>query len=403
MFAKLKRHPAATIFVIALALRLVAALAITWQCQNAGRDFLIEGDANLYWDLAGSIANGDDYVVAGRYALRMPGFPALLALSRIVLGDDVGMARLLIAIVGAIGCVAVFFLGQTLHSTRSGWLAGLWTALSPTLVGFTPLILTEAVFATTLTLSILLLHFTQLQLKCKHSSWLFAMCTGAAVALATYIRPTWLLAAPAFAVCLWLKHKNAAALRAGLLICLTTFLALLPWGLRNQSATGHFVLTTLWLGPSLYDGLHENATGASDMQFVETDGLMVELGEVEANKHYRDEAIAFAKANPTRALSLGLIKLGRFWNPLPNAEQFQSFGPRAACLIGFVPLMVLTVRGAWMQRGDWWTLAMCLSPILYFSLLHVVFVGSLRYRLPAEYPLSVLAACGLSRGISSSK
>ena len=395
MFSLLRRNPIVSIFVIALLLRLMAAVAIELQCDQGGRQFLIEGDANGYWELAGTIVDGTDYEIGNRHALRMPGFPMLLAMVRATCGDSVFAARVLIAIIGAAGCVFVYFLGVTLIEQRAGWFAGLWAATSPTLVGFTPLILTEAVFATTLTLSILLLHFTHLQLKCGKAVLWFAISTGAAVGLATYIRPTWLLAAPAFAICLLWQHRNAAGLRAAVCICLTTFLALLPWGLRNQNVTQHFVLTTLWLGPSLYDGLHPAATGESDMQFVETDGKMEELGEYQANQYYKDQAIAFAKQNPGKAFSLGLVKLGRFWSPVPNAAQFQSIGPQGACLLGFVPIMLLAVRGIWLCRGHAWPLVLCLSPIIYFSLLHMIFVGSIRYRLPAEYPLSVLAACGL--------
>jgi hypothetical protein len=35
------------------------------------------------------------------------------------------------------------------------------------------------------------------------------------------------------------------------------------------------------------------------------------------------------------------------------------------------------------------------GPILFLGAVHAVFIGSVRYRLPAEYPLLTLAALGL--------
>ena len=100
MFSLLRRNPIVSIFVIALLLRFMAAVAIELQCDQGGRQFLIEGDANGYWELAGTIVDGTEYEIGNRHALRMPGFPMLLAMARATCGDSVFAARVLIAIIG---------------------------------------------------------------------------------------------------------------------------------------------------------------------------------------------------------------------------------------------------------------------------------------------------------------
>ena len=182
--------------------------------------------------------------------------------------------------------------------------------------------------------------------------------------------------------------------------------------------TGHFVLTTLWVGPSLYDGLSAEATGESDMTFFDRDNLLSEMTEYEVDREYRRRAWAFARENPGRCVQLAGVKLARFWKPWPNADQFGR--PAAKLAVGgfFVPIVLLSIVGAFnVVRGRLsngtpaassrpadqprctaqclWVLIFTAGPIFYFSALHMVFVSSLRYRLPAEYPLLVLAAIGL--------
>ena len=49
-----------TILLVALLLRVVVAIAIEQRVTAAGRTFLIEGDANGYWELAQHLAAGHD-------------------------------------------------------------------------------------------------------------------------------------------------------------------------------------------------------------------------------------------------------------------------------------------------------------------------------------------------------
>jgi hypothetical protein len=188
-------------------------------------------------------------------------------------------------------------------------------------------------------------------------------------------------------------------------------LAMLPWWIRNASVTGRFVPTTLQVGASLYDGLNLDATGASDMKFVkrfEADEakaekqLPAERGEsleLRLDRRMRAEALAWARANPSRALQLAGVKFLRLWNVWPNAP-----GLSASWLAGFAvfftytPLLILAIMGAWRTVGRGWPYILCCLPAVYLTLLHVVFVSSIRYRDPAMLALLALAAGGLRSG-----
>jgi len=417
MDASLRNRWQLGILAVALGLRVVAAIGLTqWlESRQPPRMFLIAGDAEGYWDLAGDLAAGREYAVyqPPRRVLRMPGFPAVLAVARFFCGESLLAARLLLAVVGTAACWAVGRLTADLIDAEAGLCAAALAAASPVMVAFTPVILSETTFALTMLLG--LIAAGRLIRAHQQRPWLptgdrrgeggtlgWAALTGLALALGCYVRPSWLLAGPCVALgLLALSGRRGAALRDGVVLHLALFTALLPWGLRNQQATGEFVLTTLWMGPSLYDGLNPQATGDSEMSFFDRDNLLGQgLSEADANRHYRDAAWAFVLERPGRALQLAAIKLARYGSPWPNAEQFRHPALLAAAALAFLAALGLAGHGAWITRRDWLLLGLAVGPILYFAAIHAVFVSSLRYRLPAEYPLLALSAVGL-RGLWS--
>ena len=182
---------------------------------------------------------------------------------------------------------------------------------------------------------------------------------------------------------------EAACVMLGLAVTIT------PWAIRNQIVTGHFVPTTLWVGPSLYDGFNPDASGDSNMEFFERDRLLDQMSEYEMDDEYRRLARDFISENPGQAIALGFAKLGRFWSLWPNANQFDDLRLKAPIAIATVSMFVFAGIGAWRVRRDVRLLLLTLGPVVYFSVIHSVFVGSLRYRLPAEYPLLILTAVGV--------
>jgi 4-amino-4-deoxy-L-arabinose transferase-like glycosyltransferase len=392
---------------LALAARLAAAVWIHTSLErDKTREFVIAGDAAGYWELGRNLASGEGLTAHDppRRVMRMPGFPALIAVSVRIFGENLLPLRILLAFVGTATCWLVFLLGRSLFDETIGLLAAGWCAVSPVMVGFSPLILSETLFAACMVLSLLAMaklvqvSNTSLDDNSGESAtiWWSALLVGGTIALACLIRPSWLLAAPLFALLLiWSSSCKRRAVMHASVVCLGTLGALLPWVWRNHEITGHGVLTTLWVGPSLYDGLNPDADGSSNMQFFDDENLSARLTEFEVDQTYRQRARAYAVEHPGRVMQLAFAKLWRFWKPWPNAPQFRHWWGIALTSIVFIPLIALAFWGFKTSTSDRWNWLLTVGPAIYFSAIHMIFVASLRYRLPVEYPLSVLSAVGL--------
>ncbi len=385
---------------MACALRIAAVFAVQYYLDHvAHRQYVIEGDAEGYWQLAHHMVDGQPYQIytPPRMVLRMPGFPLLLAASIRLFGDSLFAARLVLATVGAIGCLGVYQLGNRLFGHRTGLIAGWLAAVSPIFVGFSAIELTETAFAVSLVFGLVPLveRCSDHDSPSMPSAILQGIFAGLWAGVGCYLRPSWLL----FPACLvlWLWGLKRDRTRFVIAVCTVAVMigSLVPWGLRNQRVTGHFVLTTLWMGPSLYDGWNpDQKTGDSDMRFFDSENVMSRMNEYEMDRHYRKRAWEYAFGNPGRVAELAWQKTIRYWNPLPNAAQFQNPWLKAASIGWFLVVFPSAVIGAWQLRRSLGVLAILAGPILYFAVLHLVFASSVRYRLPGEYPLLVLSAVG---------
>jgi 4-amino-4-deoxy-L-arabinose transferase-like glycosyltransferase len=370
--------------------------------QQPGRTYVIEGDADGYWKLAQCLIRGKDYSIyhPPRRVLRMPGFPLFLAGAMSVIGEDHFRVRLVLALSGVFACFVVYLLGKELVNETIGIIAAALVAVSPVMAGFSVLFLSETLFAVAMLISLWVLVKllkTRFGTEDQFRGSLLAFLTGISLAAAFYVRPSWLLILPVIVVILVISAKGyrTAAMQRALVMTLGFALMLVPWVYRNYRVTGHFVPTTLWAGPSLYDGLNPKATGDSDMTFFDQENVLNEMSEYEMNQHYTRRAVAYAEQHPGHVMQLMGAKLLRYWKPWPNAPQFQSFWMMLAVSVIFVPVMLFALYGAWVSRNQYLLLLITLGPLIYFSMIHLIFVSSLRYRLPAEYSLYILSAVGI--------
>jgi len=330
----------------------------------------------------------------------------------LALGDEppVLSARALSALLGTASVGAVMGLARTLFEQRVALLAGLATAVDPGAVTSGVFILSEAPFCPLMVLN-LWAWVLAYRASNRRAAVAYSGLGGAFAALATLMRPSWLLFVPFAGIvgfAFLTRCARASSMRLHVAITAVTLisfaLTMSPWWLRNYSITGRLIPTTLQVGASLYDGLNPNADGASNMSFVprfvaeqraadaEAASPPLDTFEQRLDRRMQDAAVAWAKAHPGRVLELAGIKLMRLWSAWPHATGLGGTTARLAIAAAYVPLFVLGLIGAWQfGRRDWGT-ALLVLPGIYFTLLHVVFVSSLRYRQPAMLLFAILAS-----------
>lgn len=404
------RESAAWAGIVVLALGLRVAGAIVWQSLlPAGTRFGFP-DSESYWELGRALAHGGPYVFGadGFRIFRMPGYPALLApLFWVWEEPPVLAARIESAVCGTVAVGLAGVLAGQIGGRRAGLVAGALAAVHPEAIALSILVLSEAGF-TPLMLAQLAGWLAACRAERMSAVWGWSLAGGMAGGLATLMRPSWLLFVPFVAVAGWpLAVRRSVHLRivGGMLVGLV--LVLWPWWVRNYRVAGRFVPTTLQVGASLYDGLHPQATGGSDMRFVpafvaaqqQEDAQKLaegvppsELFEDRLDRRLAREALAWAGGHPRQVLALAGIKAVRMWSLWPHTRELGGLWPRLAVGLAYPPVLLLAVAAvgrAVRRQRDWLLLW---APAIYLTLLHMVFVSSLRYRMPAMLPLIALAA-----------
>jgi hypothetical protein len=366
---------------------------------TASDDLSALPDQAEYVALADSLLGGEGLrFVDSRFAdevrsYRMPGYPLLVALC----GGSVEVVRWVQMLIDASTVTAIVLLGRQLGLGRFALVGGGFVAFSPFLAYFTGLVLTETLFTALLAWGAALLAGVGATRRVMWWLGLFLLIAAIFVKPSAIVLPTLL---GGFSVLLHQRHPFTAARRwplPPLATCaLLTVIALLPWAVRNKLVVDAWIWTTTNGGVTLYDGLNGDADGSSDQTVLNMLPQLRRMTEVQRAAYLKDRAFDFAEQHPWRVAELAIEKLRRTWSPVPLDEANQSVPRIVAGLLYSVPLWglaIVGIAGGKLRRRE---VVFLLLPALYFTLGHALTVGSLRYRVPIEPLLSVLAAAGVA-------
>ncbi len=364
-----------TVMVVAFALRLVWVFSLN-------RHELYFPDSRQWSGIALNFLSGDGLIVdEGMKALRPPVYSLFLSLVYFLFGKENLLAvRIVQALISSCTCLIVYLLAKRLFTVTAARISMAACAAYPFFIYYSGTVLTE-------TLYIFVLSLIMLALAGNRFIWA-GVLFGFGILCRTELIVFFFLALAGTFVVL----RKREALRKAIVMAAITGAILLPWTLRNYLVLHAFVPLTTMSGYTFYEGNNpHNATGGPGgaLPFPDTRGM----GEVEKDRFLRHEAIRAIRNDPRRMPGLIWSKFKRLWNVKLNTDNpaYASRLTVLASMLSFTPLLVLFVIGlvlSWKRRRE---LIYLYLLILHTTAINLAFVSSLRYRLPLE-PFMIIVA-----------
>ncbi len=322
---------------------LLRVLIVAW----AWGRFPPADDGHFYHVVADRIAHGLGYTWlwpdgAITYAAHYPvGYPGLIGAGYALFGSRPEVAMLENALLGALGVFAAYRLSASVGRRGPAVLAGLCAALHPSLLFYTPALMTEGVTA----VAFAVLGWVSLEAQRKGPGFrcLLGVCAG----LTVLIRPQSLLLIPVFGA-FASAGPALARLRSAALVTALSVLVCLPWTLRNCQRLERCAFVSANGGWNLFIGSADKATGT----WVSIDELGVPpecrtvFGEADKDHCFGRAGVRSVLGRPGHFLSLVPSKLAATfdWSGAPGhylkASNSGAFDDKAALCLGVAELLV---------------------------------------------------------------
>lgn len=342
-------------------------------------------DEHEYWRMVSNFISGQGLMVAETLkAYRPPLYPLFLAIM-VKAGADISTIRIVQAFIAAITCVFVYLLSRKIFDEKVAIMSGLISIIYPFFIFYTGFLLTETLFIFLVILSV----FTTINIVQKNTLPFYGLFTGAAYGFAGLCRPTIELFF-IFSLFFVLLSKDilVTKMRKVAYICLGFVLVLTPWIVRNYVAIGKFIPGTTMGGAVFWEGNNPYSDGGPCRYFPE--------GVWQVDESYRDRVfyrLTFdcIKKDPGRFIKLVGKKFLRFWNVVPNAVEYRSNLYRIISVLSFGILLPFFILGIFKAIHNQKAIFL-IWIIVFFTIFHMIFLASIRYRVAIEPFIIILAS-----------
>ncbi|HXS99627.1 MAG TPA: glycosyltransferase family 39 protein [Elusimicrobiota bacterium] len=371
----------AAAFALALALRL-AFLAV-WLIKDLGKVY----QPDLYYSLAQSWLG---WTPMPAFDATHPPFytgfiAAVLGLFR---SPNPLSVLVLQCLLGAASVVLLRRIAERLTDAKTARWAALWVAADPALVFFTPQLQTETLFVA----MELVFFIGLLRLLEEPLSWRLVLL-GVWGGLCALCRSVFGAYPAILFLALWRTKGFTRAFALCAVLGIGWFVPNLAWTARNYRKYGGFVPMSAQMGWTLYEGFSLDREEVRRRPYEMADEAKSRgLSDPrEEGRYFMAKTKAFVVAHPLAAAKIVAGKAFLYWRPFPYDPH--TWWQRGALGVYYLIVFALGIAGACAAgRREAWAPVWAL--FVYLSLVHAVFFTSLRYRLPLEPFLCLLAAAG---------
>jgi Flp pilus assembly protein TadD len=405
---RLIAHAELGVFLAALILR----LAHVWALSDSPFAATLIGDAGTYDAWARRLAGGGWFQAPAFY--QAPLYPYALGVLYAIAGPSVLWARIGQAVLGAATCAVLCRAGTLWFGRRAGVASGILFAIyGPAL--FLGGLLQKSVLDALLVSGMLLL----LAPANRQPSPFRGLMLGVVVGCLALTRENGLVALPVLVLWCLLARGRRALLPA---LIVGVFLVLAPVAAHNHRAGAGWALTTAQLGPNLYIGNSERATGTyealrhghgnaayeqQDATELASAALGRRLTPAEVSNYWRDQAVGWIRHHPGAWARLYAFKLFLALNRREAADTEDvtshaawSWPLTLTNTIHFgllAPLAVLGLCLTWRRWRELW-------PLYSFAAVYLMSVAAFyvldRYRYPLVPVLTLFAGAALGDGVA---
>jgi 4-amino-4-deoxy-L-arabinose transferase-like glycosyltransferase len=353
------------------------------------------------YDIALNLVQGKGYLHnwfgLDYHSWRPPVFPLLLAANVAAFGDTLAPVKVMLSLFGAGTAVFACYLGRRIFDARIGLIAGLVTAIDPSLAFSSSWPEPSNLIAFLLVVGCLTLF------KARDGGLKDAAIAGVMMGI-TVLAKTFYLTWPILAT-IWLLLQTGAPLaqkaKKLAVIWAVTIAIVSPWVIRNYEvlhvprvATTDTSLVFWAANTKSWLTAPSGEAALPPVEFREHFDEFKDLDEIQRDKWFMHDALTTVKENKGAYAKRVAERIWLVWKPFPYVKQWsgKSIAKWAFMFLTFAPILVAFLASFWSLRREWRKFSLFYMLILgltgSLALVHAVS----RYRIPLEPLLIVQGA-----------